>query len=110
MGGMKKNIHGVSGARTRAEMRGCWRVVFAIFARLAKVSGARLGKMAKKPEANSAEFSGRPGAMAPFYNEDWGPQRPPKYKLKMIHSKSYSEVWALIYQNKPFFLVFSFLE
>jgi hypothetical protein len=28
-----------------------WRVVFAIFAWLAKASGARLGKMAKKPEA-----------------------------------------------------------
>jgi hypothetical protein len=45
-------------------MRGHGRVVFAIFARLPQVSGGRLGKMAKKPDARGAELSVRPGALA----------------------------------------------
>jgi hypothetical protein len=42
-----------------------------------RCAAARLGKMAKKPETQGAELSGRPGVLAPFYNETWGAAQPP---------------------------------
>ena len=70
--------HRAQGAGTRTEMRAPQGVVFCIFAWLAKLRGARLRKMLKKPEVAGLELQWVARWQAPIYKKNGGLTAPIK--------------------------------